>query len=119
VVAPTSASSHHQHLGISSQQGLELTITETAADAAGLLADALQSIPAVFEEPGTLGNALRAAAGAASHLSAAWWLDNQTGAAVEVWLATPGEAASMQHLTGSAQRSRQFVWAVKLGNSAA
>lgn len=98
--SPTTASSHHQHLGISSQQGLELTVTETAAEAAGLLAHAFQGVPEVFERPVGLARALRGACGASSSLSAACWLHNLTGAAVELWVASPAEVQAGQLLQG-------------------
>ena len=75
-------------------------MTDTAAEAAGLLAEAFQPIPEVFDEPDMLASVLRSADGAAAHLSAAWWLHNLTGAALEVWVVTPAQARAARHLTG-------------------
>lgn len=100
VVAPTSASAHHQYLGLISQQGLELTVTDTAAEAAGLLAGALQCVPKVFQHPEELPATLRTAGGTASSLSAAWWLHNQTGAPLQLWVVSPTEAQVQQLLAG-------------------
>lgn len=107
--SPTTASSHHQHLGISSQQGLELTVTETAAEAAGLLAHAFQGVPEVFERPAGLARALRGACGASTSLSAACWLHNLTGAAVELWVASPVEVQAGQLLQGGCWVRHQWV----------
>jgi hypothetical protein len=120
VVTPTTPGSHHQHLGIVSQQGLELTITETAAEAAGLLADAFKSIPEVFQQPGSLEGVLREAGGTASSLSAAWWLHNLTGSALELWVVSHAEARAAQALAGAMHcniGSGLKLWVVELGRA--
>lgn len=83
-------------------------------EAAGLLAQAFEPVAAVFEQPGLLPAVLRAAGGAASTLSAAWWLDNQTGAELELWVATPAEARDRQLLKGGGSQASGHVKALPL-----
>ena len=95
-VAPTSAAaSQHHLLGISSSQGLELTVSPAALEAAALAGGALQAVGVVAADPAALGAQLAAVSSGSSH-SAAYWLDNQTGSSLEVWLSgtKPGGATA-------------------------
>lgn len=88
--APTGTPpAQHQRLVLSSGQGLELTVTQTALEAVALAGGALAAAAAVGDDPALLDAQLAAAGGAAAY-SAAYWLHNQTGSTLEVWLAPPG-----------------------------
>lgn len=102
-------SNQHHRLSVSSAQNLELTVTQSALEAAVLAAGALQAAAAVAEEPGSLGSHLTAACGSATH-SAAYWLHNQTGCQLELWLshgkhdadaAASPQGSSSPHAAGS------------------
>jgi hypothetical protein len=76
----------HQRLAVSSVQGLELTLTQAAVEAAALAGGALQAAAAVASDPSSLEAQLEAAGSSAAY-SAAFWLHNQTGSTLELWLA--------------------------------
>ncbi len=80
----------HQRLSVSSAHGLELTVTQTALEAAALAGGALVAAAAVAEDPSLLDAQLEAAGNSAAY-SAAYWLHNQTGTTLEVWLAANAE----------------------------
>lgn len=85
--APTATPSpQHHRLSISSAAGLELTLTQTALEAAALASGPLAAAAAVAEDPSALDVQLEAA-GAEAAYSATYWLHNQTGSTLEVWLA--------------------------------
>lgn len=87
LAAPTGLpSSQHQRLSVSSTQGLELTVTQTALEAAALAGGALAAAAAVAADPSLLDAQLEAAGSSAAY-SAAYWLHNQTGSTLELWLA--------------------------------
>lgn len=83
-------SQQHQRLSLASTQGLELTVTQTALEAAALAGGALVAAAAVAEDPSLLDAQLEAAGNSAAY-SAAYWLHNQTGTSLEVWLAANEE----------------------------
>ena len=76
----------HQRLAVSSVQGLELTLTQAAVEAAALAGGTLQAAAAVAADPSALEAQLEAAGSSAAY-SAAFWLHNQTGSTLELWLA--------------------------------
>lgn len=91
--APSAQHPHpqqHQRLSLASTQGLELTVTQTALEAAALAGGALVAAAAVAEDPSLLDAQLEAAGNSAAY-SAAYWLHNQTGTSLEVWLAANEE----------------------------
>ena len=87
LAAPTGVpSTQHQRLSVSSTQGLELTVTQTALEAAALAGGALAAAAAVAADPSLLDAQLEASGSSAAY-SAAYWLHNQTGSTLELWLA--------------------------------
>ena len=82
---------HCRRLHLEAQQGMELTVSEATAGAAALAGGALGMVAAVAESPGSLVEQLEANSAEAA-FSAAYWLQNLTGSAVEVRLDSPEEA---------------------------
>ena len=73
-------------------QGLELTVTQAALEAAALAGGALQAAADVAADPSLLEARLEAAGSNAAY-SAAYWLRNQTGSTLELWLAGANDTA--------------------------
>lgn len=96
--APTSSPpppTQHQRLTLSSTHGLEVTVTQAALEAAVMAGGVVQAAAAVAADPSALGERLEAACGSAAH-SAAFWLHNETGSALELWLAADdGDGSSL------------------------
>lgn len=81
----------HRRLSVASAQGLELTVTQAAVEAAALAGGALAAASGLLEEPSALEARLEASTGSAAY-SAAYWLVNQTGSTLELWLEAPEHA---------------------------
>ncbi|PSC70464.1 Methionine gamma-lyase isoform A [Micractinium conductrix] len=91
--APTTAPpAVRQRLAVSATQGLELTVTQAALEAAALAGGALQAAADVAADPSLLEARLEAAGSNAAY-SAAYWLRNQTGSTLELWLAGANDTA--------------------------
>jgi hypothetical protein len=99
-----SAQQQHQRLSLSSTQGLELTVTQAALEAAALAGGALVAAAAVAEDPSLLDSQLEAAGNSAAYI-AAYWLHNQTGTTLEVWLAANEEQQAGGSSPGSSPGS--------------
>jgi hypothetical protein len=81
----------HLRLSLEGADPLELTATPALVEAAAAAGAAFAAVGSVLAEPDTLAARLAGAGGAApSSLAACCLLVNATGAAVEVWLASPG-----------------------------
>ena len=91
---PQSASSARR-VRVSSQQGLELSITEVAVDAAALLAAGLQQAAAAAAHPAGWEQHCQVV-GSSSAYSANFSLDNQTGSTVHVWLVRGEDTSAAQ-----------------------
>eukprot|EP00887_Chlorella_sp_A99_P007395 scaffold2.g7395.t1 len=82
-------------LRISSKQGMELSVTEAVVDAAALAVGALYQVGAATEAPGDWEwRAEGGVEGAAAAFGPSFWLNNQTGSALAVWLVHVAEASA-------------------------